>query len=398
LLSANKFVVKEVADLAGFPWPRNRFHTRKNSGSTMTIEKYLLHGLLLSAGLGVVGCAGQSGSQSSAPPNSSAQVAQAGGDGHDHSSAVNSGADHGDAAHDAVAHTHGTTMQFSSLPQQVAAGQPATWTLKISNEDGTPLKDFAVVHDKLMHLIVVSKDLSWFNHVHPQYKGNGVFSLSTTLPRGGQYKLFADYTPKDGEHEVAQQELQVTGGNALPATAKLVADKMQGAWMIKRVTSHAEDTAPGTNGTPYQVALMPMPATIEAGKDVMLHFQVRDAQGKLLNDLQPYLGAMGHAVILSSDAKNYLHTHPTEGEHAGHGAMANGGNADGARAGATKSAEASTRGGPDVMFHTNFPTAGLYKVWVSSGTTVKLLLRRLCCGWAALRLRLQLAEGSRSQA
>jgi hypothetical protein len=72
---------------------------------------------------------------------------------------------------------------------------------------------------------------------------------------------------------------------------------------------------------------------------------------------------MGHAVILSSDAKNYLHTHPTEGEHAGHGAMANGGNADGARADATKSAAASTRGGPDVMFHTNFPTAGLYKVW-----------------------------------
>lgn len=314
----------------------------------MKKKMYLLHGGLLCAGLLVAGCAGQSGSQSSsAPPGSTAEVAETSGDAHDH----------GGAAHDAVAHTHGTSMQFSSQPQQVAAGQAATWTLKIANEDGTPVKDFAVVHDKLMHLIVVSKDLSWFNHVHPEYKGDGVFSLRTTLPRGGEYKLFADYTPKDGEHEVAQQEIRVAGSNTLPAKPTLVADKMQGAWMIKRVSSHAEDTPPTAGGTPYQVALMPMPANLEAGKDVMLHFQVRDAAGKPLSDLQPYLGAMGHAVILSADAKNYLHTHPTDGEHAGHGAHG------GAGSGAAESNASSTRGGPDVMFHTNFPTAGMYKVW-----------------------------------
>jgi hypothetical protein len=91
---------------------------------------YLLPGALLTAGLLVAGCAGQSGSQNNAPPGSTAEVAETSGDAHDH----------GDAAHDAVAHTHGTKMQFSSQPQQVAAGQAATWTLKIANEDGTPSK------------------------------------------------------------------------------------------------------------------------------------------------------------------------------------------------------------------------------------------------------------------
>jgi hypothetical protein len=316
----------------------------------MKIKKYLLHGVVLSAGLVVAGCAGQNASQSSAPPGSTAEVAETAADAHDH----------GSAQHDAVAHTHGTKMQVTAQPQQIAAGKPVTWTLKIVNEDDTPVKDFAVVHDKLMHLIVVSKDLSWFNHVHPEYKGNGVFTLRTSLPRAGQYKLFADYTPKDGEHEVAQHELRVTGGNALPGKPTLIADKMQGAWMTKRVSSHAEDTAPGASGTPYEVALMPMPGNLEAGKDVMLHFQVRDASSKPLNNLQPYLGAMGHAVILSNDATNYLHTHPTDGKHEGHGSMDH---ASGAKSGTDGADASSTSGGPDVMFHTNFPTPGLYKVW-----------------------------------
>ena len=59
----------------------------------------------------------------------------------------------------------------------------------------------------------------------------------------------------------------------------------------------------------------------------MLHFQVRDASGKPVQRLQPYLGAMGHAVLLSSDTKIYIHTHPMDAsEHEGmdHGAMGHG--------------------------------------------------------------------------
>jgi hypothetical protein len=321
------------------------------------MRKYLLHGAVLSIGLAVAGCAGQSSSQSTAPGSTSAVAETTG--------AATTGVanDHGSAEHDAVAHTHGTSLQFTSQPQQIVGGQPTTWTLKIVNDSDAPVQEFAVVHDKLMHLIVVSQDLSWFNHLHPEYKGNGVFSLRTSLPRAGQYKLFADYTPKDGEHEVAQQEVRVGGSNALPVKPTLVADKMRGGWMTRRVSSHDEGAPPVKGGTPYEVALMPMPANLEAGKDAMLHFQVRDAQGKPLKNLQPYLGAMGHAVILSSDAKNYLHTHPADGEHAGHEAMSGGAGNGGAKAGGAKAAASSTGGGPDVMFHTNFPTSGLYKVW-----------------------------------
>ncbi|MEP7218751.1 MAG: hypothetical protein ABI876_07525, partial [Bacteroidota bacterium] len=130
----------------------------------------------------------------------------------------------------------------------------------------------------------------------------------------------------------------------------------EGGWMLKSVSSAPEGEPERRSSSSYQVALMPMPGKIIAGKDVMLHFQVRDAKGKPITDLEPYLGAMGHAVLLSSDTKVYLHTHPMEGG-TDHGSMDHGTMKSDSGAGA------ATEHGPNVIFHTNFPSAGYYKVW-----------------------------------
>lgn len=279
---------------------------------------------------------------------------------------------HGEAA-DGHAHghdgadAHGTgsaRLIFSSQPQELPAGAPATWTLRIVDSTDKPVEKFALVHEKLLHLIVVSADLSWFNHVHPEYKGNGEFSVTMTLPREGGYKLYADYTPEGRSQVVSQQEIRA-GGSATPAATPLpVADTLgPGGWMVKRVHAIPEGEPDFQGGAEYQVALMPMPGSIVAGRDVMLHFQVRDRSGKPIDNLEPYLGAMGHAVILSSDTKTYLHTHPMEDGMQGmdHGAMNHGKpGADSAMAGAHA---APKSGGSDVMFHTNFPAAGRYKAW-----------------------------------
>lgn len=249
-------------------------------------------------------------------------------------------------------HLHTTKLLFSSQPSAVQAGKAAKWTLKIMDDiDNSPIKDFDIVHDKRLHLLIASQDLSWFNHLHPTYKGNGVFELQTTIPRAGQYRLYADYKPKERDGEVAQQAFTVRGAKPLPATSKLVPSKLSGAWMTRTVRSAPEGHPEKLTTRAYQVALMPMPARIEAGKDVMLHFQVRDAKGKPLPKIERYLGAMGHLVLLSANGKTYLHTHPMEGSHGGH-------SSHGAASGGKKAA-----GGSDVMFHTSFPSAGLYKAW-----------------------------------
>jgi hypothetical protein len=228
------------------------------------------------------------------------------------------------------------------------------------------------VHEKLMHLFVVSKDLSWLNHVHPEYKGNGTFTLKVTLPRAGDYKLYADYTPKGGQQEVPQHEISVGGDKPLPSSPSLIVTTPQKGWLTTRVTAHPE-AAPGVKGGPtYQVALMPMPGQLKAGQEAMLHFQVRDAKGQPVKELQPFMGARGHAFILSSDTKRSLHAHPLEGgmshdrkgvghkeqdnhqdNHEGHGSHGEQGNHE----------AQSQSSGSDVVFYTTFPSPGLYKAW-----------------------------------
>ena len=285
------------------------------------------------------------------PENSSKDEAQA---------KTGSEHEHGSDAAEMEAHTHATKLLFAATPGEIPVGKPATWTLQINDaKTGAPVKDFSIVHDKLMHLIVVSRDLSWFNHIHPKYEGNGTFKVTATLPRAGSYKLYADYTPKGKTQEVAPHEFSTAGSEVTATNVSLTPDKMNGAWMTKKVMAHPEGEPNKKGGAMYEVALMPMPFPAKAGADTMLHFQVRDAKGTPIKDLQPYLGAMGHAVILSSDTKQYLHSHPMEAGDAGkpHD-MSKMGDMS-----AMKHSAPPKSGGPDVMFHTNMPAAGNYKAW-----------------------------------
>ncbi len=211
-----------------------------------------------------------------------------------------------------------------------------------------------------MHLIVVSRDLGWFNHIHPKYEGNGTFKVTTTLPKAGSYKLYADYTPKGRTQEVAPHEFATAGSEVSAVNVSLSPDKLnEGPWLTKQVMSHPEGEPNGKGGAMYQIALMPMPFPAKAGADTMLHFQVRDAKGVPVKDLQPYLGAMGHCVILSDDTKQYLHSHPMEaGEEGKPHDMSKMGDMS-----AMKHSAQPKSGGPDVMFHTNMPAAGNYKAW-----------------------------------
>ncbi len=254
-----------------------------------TMEKYF--GIIAVLGsILISGCGGQGASTPAPPPVAAPAEKKTGAtqnevlpeSQHDHAAAdahkheVNSG----------VPFAHHTKMQFSSVPSTPVAGQSATWTLKITNaKTGAPIPKFEVMNEKQLHLIVASKDFSWYSHIHPQLKGNGVFTMNYALPRAGEYWLYADYVTPEGGHEVAQHSLKIGGKNPLPMQSKLVADELKSAWMVKKFQSHDEGFAPKKNAPQYEVALMPMPGVLRAGEEAMLHFQVRDAKGNPLTDL-----------------------------------------------------------------------------------------------------------------
>lgn len=282
-------------------------------------------------------------------------------------------------------HARNTNLEVSMQPTTLAPNKMATWTLRVlDKKSGQPVKDFQVEMTKLMHLIVVKSDLSWFNHIHPTYKGNGVFTISAMVPRDGSYKLYADYTPKNGTQEVPQHAFNV--GAVSSVSPSFVADKPDAkGWMTRTVVSHPEEQPDGIAGATYQVALMPMPVKLVSGQDVMLHFQVRDAKGRPVKDLQPYLGTMGHMVVLSGDTNIYLHVHPMGSDMKGMDMsgmdmkgikMSFSGSQPKLQLAVMSSATTAksqfqlvheeskpAKSGSDVIFHTNFPKAGIYKAW-----------------------------------
>lgn len=200
---------------------------------------------------------------------------------------------------------------------QPQPGQTIRLTLTPRHADGTPVTALEVVHTKKLHLIVTSKDLSFFDHIHPEPQPDGSLALDYAFPAPGDYLLYADLTPVGDRNQVFRLPVTVAGTPrpAVPLTATEAGAKVFGE---------------------YRVALRISPTPAVARDEAQLSFTISQ-NGVPVTDLEPFLGAGGHCVVVSEDTQGYLHSHPLEM------------NGD--------------RFGPTVTFHTLFPRPGLYKIW-----------------------------------
>jgi hypothetical protein len=195
--------------------------------------------------------------------------------------------------------------------------------------------DLPIQHQRPMHLITVSKDLSQFQHIHPVMGTDGAYSAEPIFPVGGTQILFDEFAP-NGQNVLDRRELNV--GQASESSASLT-----------------PDLSPKTEGD-LTVALS-APETIKASEDERFTLQVtRDSQ--LVTDLEPYLGAAAHVAIVSSDTRDFAHTH---------GEASEADKEDEGMEDMESMGSSPSTFGPDVSFHHTFPRSGLYKVWVQFG-------------------------------
>jgi len=207
-----------------------------------------------------------------------------------------------------------TTWTFDE-GKQLQAGGKSLIRLAISDKDGKPIEQFDINHEKKLHLIVVSKDLSFFEHVHPQYMGQGVFQIEMQFPAGGDYKLFADFIPTGAAATTQSEWVSVSGSpvESVPIVPEQAWSSVVDGKLITLETTPLVD-----------------------GESATLSYTIRDGQTEEpITDLQPYLGAVGHVVILDEQAERYLHVHPMDEQSSG----------------------------PEAKFMTTFPEHGIYKVW-----------------------------------
>lgn len=244
------------------------------------------------------------------------------------------------------------SVDFKTAPNQIKAGENADLLFTFKNGSGETIRDLQIVHEKPMHLLVVSDDLDEFYHLHPEIQADGIYKASFTFPNGGNYKLYTDFTPLDNAQVIKNFSLSVSGD--------------------ERAAKEIKPDAKFEKTVDNLRVLMKPDGDLVSSEELMLSFRVSDAQtNKPVTDLENYLGAKAHFVVISQDLKEFVHVHPLstdnvrDGEHA-HDSMNSETNAQAAhQTGEHQHASKLTAQDAEsiVAAHVSFPKAALYKIF-----------------------------------
>ncbi|WP_409304188.1 hypothetical protein [Peribacillus sp. SCS-155] len=158
--------------------------------------------------------------------------------------------------------------------------------INMKDKEGNPVKDLEVNHEKFMHLIIVDDHLDKYYHLHPTKMKEGAFQVDYPLEKGS-YKAFVDIKPVNLTYHVSPLAFAV----GEPAEGHSHPGLEVDSELTKTVNGKKVEMKPSTD--------------FKAGEPITLDFVV-DKEG-----LEPYLGAMGHVVILDEAAENYVHVHPS---------------------------------------------------------------------------------------
>lgn len=242
-----------------------------------------------------------------------------------------------DLANQPVTQSHRSyDVQVTSDTSNIKPGQATKITYKIVNDKKEIVKDFTVAHEKLMHFILVRKDLQNFQHLHPDFnQQTGEFAVNVTFPTDGPYRLFPDFTPTPENPQklpvTVSYDVNVGDGSKYKPQA-VTPD----TGIVKKAGIYSID---------YYFPESPVKAQTQI--DYSLSVGLPDE----VVTLEPYLGAMGHGVIIKEGTLDFIHTHA-------------GGMDMGAMEGMTSAEHAGHQGEPDTMeFSTTFPEPGTYRIF-----------------------------------
>ena len=201
---------------------------------------------------------------------------------------------------------------------RIPAGEKTELRFTVRDEKGAPVTAYRKEHGRELHLILVSRDLDTYRHLHPTRAADGTWRAPVELPGAGDHRLLADFTPR------------AKGATGLTLGADLAVSGTYRPAGLPEPSRRA--TVDG-----YTVTL---DGALRPGTASTLDLTVTK-DGRPVTDLQPYLGAYGHLVALRSGDLAYLHVHP-------HGTPGDG----------------TTRPGPTVSFTATAPSSGTYRLFL----------------------------------
>jgi Cu+-exporting ATPase len=195
-------------------------------------------------------------------------------------------------------------------------------------ESGDLVDDLTRTHQVWMHMIVTRADLGTFAHLHPEPTGTaGEYAVEATFPTGGSYTVHTEFRRQGQMADILDSHtLSVDGVSPVP------------------VAVPAGDVRTYT-GAGVQVTLDGA-AHVGGSSDFTLGF-TRPDRNAVVDDLQPYLGAAGHVVVMRADGAAFAHRHAETFDDSGRPVLALPG----------------TTFGPELDLHVRFDRPGAYRLW-----------------------------------
>lgn len=197
-----------------------------------------------------------------------------------------------------------------------AAGRTGELQFTVTGSDGRPVTAFDTLNGQQLHLVVIRRDTTGFQHLHPALGPDGVWRTPLELPAAGAYRMFADFVPTGGPQLVLGADL-LAAGEFSPTSFAASRVAQVGGYQVRL----DGDLVPGS---PSQI------------------FATVTRDGVAVTDLQPYLGAFGHLVALRRTDLAYTHIHSD----------------------AAAAPVAADRSGPGIAFTAQVPTAGSYRLFL----------------------------------
>jgi hypothetical protein len=209
-------------------------------------------------------------------------------------------------------------VRLTAEPRAIRPGENTLLNFDITDpRTGKPVREFEVVHEKLFHLFVVSQDMKFFLHTHPEKQGDEDFHLQMKFPKPGMYRVLSDFYPHAGTPQLITNTVMVPGDGFKLQQPDLHED------MGKQKSENAA------------VELVMNPPRPTAGEKAAMYFRITPDDG-----IEPYLGSMAHMLAASSDLIDMKHNHPF------------------------LATDAKGNAWKELQFNMVFPRPGVHRVWI----------------------------------
>ena len=257
-------------------------------------------------------------------------------------------------------------LELSVTPPRPQAGETASLTYRVTETAARqPVRDLQVLHERILHTFIVSRDFRTFAHTHhedffpltPQDLAAATFHYPYVFPHVGEYLIAGEFTHKDRSW-VKHFALAVAGEDA---PGKVEED-------LRREKSFG----------PYRVSLSTSPDPPVAGYDTeFVCYLTRDEAP--VTDLGLYLGTEVHMAAWRLDGEHFGHQHTYTPEMAAMMAMMRDHRSDPNHMARMmvqlmRGPAKQTYIGPELPVHHIFPAPGVYQLFFESAPGGKPLV------------------------